>query len=211
MAAKKLDFEVHCGPTLPTMVMGDSYRLRQILTHLLENALQFTKRGSVQMSAVLIEQNDETMHLRFAVEDTGIGIKPEDRAALFSLFSKLPTVAEVSTDFARSSRTGRGAGVGLAISQQLIELMGGEIKVESEYGRGSRFEASLALEKTLSMSSASLFDEGVALASPHPAQVALAPPSPCPADPPAATPTKGLHVLVVEDNELNSWVVCQLV
>ena len=87
MAAKKLAFELIKGATLPTMVMGDRHRLQQILTHLLENGLQFTKRGCVTMSTVLIDQDDATMHIRFAVEDTGIGIKPENKATLFSLFS----------------------------------------------------------------------------------------------------------------------------
>ena len=150
------------------MVMGDRHRLQQILTHLLENGLQFTKRGCVKMSAELIDQDDATMHLRFSVEDTGIGIKPENKATLFSLFSKLPPGDEAARRQSDFARKGRGAGVGLAISQQLIELMGGEIKCESEYGRGSRFEASIALEKTPSM--ASIDDLP---ASPHPARVAL--------------------------------------
>ena len=216
MAAKKLAFELTKGATLPTMVMGDRHRLQQILSHLLENGLQFTKRGCVTMSAVLIDQDAATMHIRFSVEDTGIGIKPENKATLFSLFSKLPPGDEAARRQSDFARKGRGAGVGLAISQQLIELMGGEIKCESEYGRGSRFEASIALEKTPSM--ASIDDLP---ASPHPARVALhAPregkPKAAPAaaaaevSPEAGGKAKSLHVLVVEDNELNSWVVCNM-
>ena len=216
MAAKKLAFELIKGATLPTMVMGDRHRLQQILTHLLENGLQFTKRGCVTMSTVLIDQDDATMHVRFAVEDTGIGIKPENKATLFSLFSKLPPGDEAAGRQSNFARKGRGAGVGLAISQQLIELMGGEIKCESEYGRGSRFEVSIALEKTPSM--ASIDDLP---ASPHPARVALhAPREGKPKAAPGAAAAevsaeaggkaKSLHVLVVEDNELNSWVVCNM-
>ena len=72
------------GATLPTMVMGDRHRLQQILSHLLENGLQFTKRGRVAMSAVTIDQDDTTFYVRISVEDTGIGIKPENKARQLS-------------------------------------------------------------------------------------------------------------------------------
>jgi len=236
-------------------------------------------------------QEDDALHVTFSVEDTGIGIKPEGKAELFSLFKKLnrgggggggdssfgggaTNKGEVAAQGGGGDgpsdyrRQGRGAGVGLAICQQLIELMGGDIRCESEYGRGSRFDVTVGLEKTLSTSSVNDECASSSSSQSRAAAAAASPllnnahgkpmPPPPPRRPPAAAqqvaapssaaaaaaaggggtsggvgtggggagagagaggrrggggapdPLRSMDVLVVEDNELNSWVVCNM-
>ncbi|KAF2146762.1 uncharacterized protein K452DRAFT_282956 [Aplosporella prunicola CBS 121167] len=110
-------------------VMGDPGRLRQILTNLLTNSIKFTSEGRVSLSASIIKQDDDTVHVRFVVEDTGIGIEDEVRQKLFKPFSQ----ADSST-----ARRFGGTGLGLAISKNLVELMHGEIDLESKLGHGTK-------------------------------------------------------------------------
>ena len=111
---------------LPLMVYGDENRIRQILTNLLSNALKYTREGRITLSASL--ENDG--FLRFDIEDTGIGIREEDRQKLFKPFEQLDT---------RKNRNVVGTGLGLAISYNLCRIMGGDLWMEGEYGKGSRF------------------------------------------------------------------------
>jgi signal transduction histidine kinase/CheY-like chemotaxis protein/HPt (histidine-containing phosphotransfer) domain-containing protein len=115
-------------------VVGDSTRLRQVLLNLVSNGVKFTHSGYV---ALTIERVPETTHaLRFAVADTGIGIKPENLAVLFQRFAQ----ADSST-----TRRFGGSGLGLAISKQLVALMGGDIEVWSEFGQGATFSFTIEL------------------------------------------------------------------
>ncbi len=125
--AKGLELSL-LAQALPAVVSGDSLRLRQVLVNLLGNALKFTEQGSIQLRVSPEPQHPE--RLRFEVEDTGPGLAPEQRERIFSPF----TQADSSL-----TRTHGGAGLGLAISRRLVEAMGGELKVESEQGRGSIF------------------------------------------------------------------------
>jgi two-component system, sensor histidine kinase and response regulator len=122
---------------VPLAVRGDPGRLRQVLLNLLSNALKFTERGEVVVSALLVEEKDGRALLRFSVSDTGIGIAPELQGKLFHSFSQL--------DPSTTRRFG-GTGLGLAISKQLVEMMGGTISVESRLGEGSTFEFTVAFE-----------------------------------------------------------------
>lgn len=111
-------------------IVGDSLRLEQVLTNLVSNALKFTKTGYVNLKVSILELKPEFMNLRFTVKDTGIGISADVLERIFSPFSQ----ADTST-----TRSYGGTGLGLTISQKLVNLMGGAIKVESELGKGSTF------------------------------------------------------------------------
>ena len=110
--------------------MGDPLRLGQILTNLINNAVKFTEQGEIRVKAELLEQTGEKVKLRFSVRDTGIGMTPEQVGKLFRPF----TQADMST-----TRKHGGTGLGLTISLRLVELMGGQIRLESEPGVGSTF------------------------------------------------------------------------
>jgi PAS domain S-box-containing protein len=128
--AKGLPIHARVSPEIPALVRGDAHRLRQVLTNLCANAIKFTERGEVKLSAALQAQGNDAVTVRFAVADTGIGIRPEQAAALFAPFVQ----ADAST-----TRKYGGTGLGLAISKQLVEMMGGTIGVDSWEGEGSTF------------------------------------------------------------------------
>ena len=127
---KRLEICALVEDDVPPYVLGDPARLRQILLNLLSNAIKFTDTGEVILSAQLGEYIADTSRIRFEVRDTGIGIADETRARLFQSFSQ----ADSST-----TRRYGGTGLGLAISKRLVDLMGGEIGVDSAIGSGSAF------------------------------------------------------------------------
>lgn len=121
-----LDFDTNC----PRRVVGDAGRLRQIFMNLIGNASKFTEKGHITVKIVANETVDQSTNISFSIADTGIGIAAENHAKLFNSF----TQADAST-----TRKYGGTGLGLSICQQLINLMGGQIQIESEIGEGSRF------------------------------------------------------------------------
>jgi signal transduction histidine kinase/DNA-binding response OmpR family regulator len=127
---KGLDLIFDYEPGCPRQVVADAGRVRQILTNLVGNAVKFTIKGHVRIKISCIKKNSGSAMLRFAVEDTGIGISPENQANLFQSF----TQADGST-----TRKFGGTGLGLTISKQLVDLMGGEIGFNSIEGEGSTF------------------------------------------------------------------------
>ncbi len=135
---KGLDFKIEMDKDLPDGLFGDELRIRQIMTNLLGNAVKYTKRGSVLLyvgkEAGDVIENGDTIHLVISVKDTGIGIKKEDIDKLFQKFERV--------DLQQNS-TVEGSGLGLAITKSLLELMNGTIKVESVYGNGSTFTATI--------------------------------------------------------------------
>ena len=127
---KGIEFLAHVSPGIPQFLRGDPLRLGQILTNLINNAIKFTEQGEVGVTAELVERTGEKCQLRFAVRDTGVGITKEQAARLFQPFVQ----ADMST-----TREHGGTGLGLTISRRLVELMGGQIQLNSEPGVGSTF------------------------------------------------------------------------
>jgi signal transduction histidine kinase len=133
---KALDFRFDIAPEVPTLVLGDGLRLRQVLSNLLSNALKFTAAGSIKLSADATLLSDRQASIAISVRDTGIGIPLDQQAKLFSSF----TQGDSST-----TRQFGGTGLGLAISKQLLQLMGGSIRLQSSPGRGTEFSFDLPL------------------------------------------------------------------
>jgi signal transduction histidine kinase/DNA-binding response OmpR family regulator/HPt (histidine-containing phosphotransfer) domain-containing protein len=127
---KELEFLCAAAPDVPTHLVGDPGRLRQVLTNLAGNAIKFTHAGEVAVRVSVVEVTDHDALLRFAVRDTGIGIAPDKIDTLFEKFTQVD---------ASTTRRYGGTGLGLAISRHLAELMGGEAGVTSEAGHGSEF------------------------------------------------------------------------
>ncbi len=124
--SKEIDFVHEIDPAVPEFIYGDGYRIEQVLNNLIINAVKFTPKGTIKMG--LKPGND--YNLEFFVEDTGIGISPENMKMIFERFR------QVDSD---SRRSFGGTGLGLAISKMIVELMGGDVYVRSEPGRGSKF------------------------------------------------------------------------
>ena len=127
---KGLDLIYWIDPNVPPYIVGDVLRLRQILINLVNNAIKFTDRGEVFVSATLSWKLGEQLALKFSVKDTGIGISADKLDRLFKAFSQVDS---------STTRKYGGTGLGLAISHRLTELMGGNIWAESEPGKGSTF------------------------------------------------------------------------
>ena len=183
---KELELALLVDTDVPRQLLGDAGRLRQILTNLVSNSIKFTSSGEVVIHVSVNEgsseskiQNEETVELRFAVTDTGIGILPEDKKKLFQAFSQVD---------ASTTRRYGGTGLGLAICKQLVEIMGGEIGVESDPGVGSTFWFTTTFSKVTADSTK----------EPEPVS------SNMPRSPEVLT---GKRVLVVDDRPINRQIV----
>ncbi len=129
-AEKHLEFLLHIAPNVPPCLHGDPMRLGQVLTNLCSNSVKFTESGEVVVTVTQIQTGEGRVTLKFSVRDTGIGMSPDQTRLLFQPFSQVDS---------SSTRKFTGTGLGLAISKHLVSLMGGELWVESELGRGSEF------------------------------------------------------------------------
>ncbi|MEI7450564.1 MAG: response regulator [Desulfomonile sp.] len=127
---KELEFLMDTPQDVPLALVGDPLRLGQVLINLCNNAVKFTEQGEIVISTKLLEKQDEWVMLQFSVRDTGVGLTQEQKGKLFQAFSQ----ADMST-----TRKYGGTGLGLTISKRLVNMMGGEIWVESEAGKGSEF------------------------------------------------------------------------
>ncbi|MDR0331149.1 MAG: transporter substrate-binding domain-containing protein [Chitinispirillales bacterium] len=126
---KPIIFDLYISDDMPRTLYGDDLRVKQIFNNLLSNAFKYTKEGSVTLS-VDSRREDDTVWLSFYISDTGIGIRKEDMVKLFTDYNQVDT---------RANREIEGTGLGLSITKKFIELMDGEISVESEYGIGTTF------------------------------------------------------------------------
>ena len=124
-----LEFVTNVSPELPSVLYGDPVRMMQIITNILSNAVKYTSRGTVTFIADK-EYVNGVFYLRITVRDTGIGIKPEDIGEIFSSYNRVDE---------KENRHIEGTGLGLSITKKLVDAMEGDIKVESEYGKGSEF------------------------------------------------------------------------
>jgi PAS domain S-box-containing protein len=183
IATKPVELVIQASPDLPQWVLGDALRLKQVLINLCGNAVKFTEQGQVTLSIELIDRYPDRVMLKFAVQDNGIGIAPENQAKIFSGF----TQAEAYT-----TRRFGGTGLGLAISQRLIELMGGQLELQSALGRGSRFYFTLTLPLVEDATPAAL------------------PVTPAVDTPAHMASLEGMRILVAEDNFVNQQIANEL-
>lgn len=133
---KNLEFLLAVDDTVPSSLVGDSLRLGQVLINLVNNAIKFTEAGEVLVKVACVDRTDVSVRLRFCVQDTGIGLSPEQQANLFQPFSQ--------SDGSITRRYG-GTGLGLSICSRLVGLMGGVLEVDSQPGEGSRFHFTVEL------------------------------------------------------------------
>lgn len=173
---KGVTFKVKVDASLKRSVLADPTRLNQVLTNLLSNALKFTSKGTVKLEVKVTSVKSDHNSIEFSVSDTGIGISEDKREQIFEQFEQ----ADVKT-----TRKYGGTGLGLTISQKLVGLMGGELKVQSRYNKGSRFYFEVALPFHISQKKA------------------------CIAAPEMIIDEKklnGIKVLIAEDNPINMMI-----
>ena len=127
---KGLKFIVDADPELPTILFGDEIRIKQVITNILTNAVKYTEKGSVKLTVGYDKKSDDIIALKFSIKDTGIGIKEEDIKKLFSAFERIEE---------KRNRNIEGTGLGMNITQRLLNLMKSKLNVDSIYGEGSNF------------------------------------------------------------------------
>jgi len=182
---KGVEFICAAAPDVPDRLRGDPIRLRQILVNLAGNAVKFTAQGEIEVivnratdSAVGHRQPANVVRLHFAVKDSGIGIAAEKQGLLFNKFSQVDT---------STTRRFGGTGLGLAIARQLTEMMGGQIGVESEEGRGTTFWFTIGFERATEEEKGGIDFVTDSVTAP--------------------TDIHGARILVVDDNETNRQVL----
>lgn len=177
--AKKVELITKYDPLLNrAIVNSDKIKLNQVITNLLSNALKFTHSGSVELRVKIEKFSSETVTVQFEVEDTGIGIPQDKIQDIFEAFTQVHN--------ADLKRAYGGSGLGLTITEKLVQMFGGKMQVESQLGKGSRFFFSISFPLTASLNN-------------------------LPGDfTPAEKPIdiRGIRVLVVEDNEINASILC---
>jgi CheY-like chemotaxis protein len=171
---KDLELAVFIDPEIPSNVIGDPGRLRQILTNLVGNALKFTHEGEIVVQVNINDLKPDSLDLQFSVRDTGIGIPKDKQDLIFKEF----TQADGST-----TRKYGGTGLGLSISRKLAHMMGGHLWVESEEGKGSTFFFNVVLKPGKSRRKAKILD---------------------------IEELQNLHILIVDDNKTNRFILNQI-
>ncbi len=178
--AKGLQLKLMLDEDIPETIIGDPMRIGQIFSNLIGNAIKFTEKGKVSVSATLISKENLLARLRFEISDTGIGIAKENQQFIFESFSQANS---------NIARTFGGTGLGLAISKHLLHLFGSEIELESELGQGSKF----SFEIILPVCQDAAYKQVQQQLEKNIEDVSL----------------KGLKVLLAEDNKVNVLVMSQ--
>lgn len=198
---KPINFKYHIAEDIPYELLGDKTHVKQILNNLLSNAIKYTNEGEVNFNVNCINQNNEC-NLVITVQDTGIGIKADKVDKLFTKFERL--------DVERNT-TVEGTGLGLAITKKLVEMMGGKINVQSQYGKGSMFIVTLP-QKISKMTGPDVQDVGgfertMTMPKVDPNQVPPTQPTISPPPKVEGIPTVGAYgakkILLADDNKLN--------
>lgn len=188
---KGVDYETLLAGDMPVQLVGDSLRLNQILSNLLSNAMKFTPAGgSIKLRVSRTSEDDDNVHIRFEVIDTGCGISEENYGKIFESFE------QENIDVAHKYG---GTGLGLAIVKNFIELMGGNVSVESALGSGSTFTVDLPFGKVKEKGETARFSDFGQLSDPVDGYSAV------------DYDFKGKHILLVEDNELNREIAMELI
>ncbi len=184
---KGLYLHIHVDEKLPAMYRGDSLRLRQIINNIMSNAIKYTREGGINFS-VTGHQEEDSEVLRFEIEDTGVGIREEDLHRLFEAFERIDE---------KSNRNIEGTGLGMAITANLLHMMGSSLQVKSVYGRGSVFYFDLR-QRVKDWTPIGFFQEREkkkAYGKKEGHYTFLAP---------------HVHILLVDDNAMNRKVFCKL-
>lgn len=176
---KDLGFKLNIEPEVPKFIIGDKLRLNQILYNLVGNAVKFTDTGFVKVTVKKLQEKLETVHLRFEVEDSGIGIPKDKLEAIFETFTRIR----------QKERLYEGTGLGLSIAKNLVTQQGGRIDVESEFGKGSLFYFDLVFRKGQMSnigepSTPSVYNSEI-------------------------NPDLAINLLLVEDHKMNQLVACK--
>ena len=191
---KRIGIGYHFDRQVPSLIQGDPTRLRQILFNLVSNAVKFTESGSVQIRVDAAPATNQRMVLIFSVEDTGIGMSPEQIATIFEPFQQ----AELST-----ARRFGGSGLGLAICQKLVEAMQGQIEVKSQPGIGTTFRVEIMVDNAQENTvTPAITAPIVASALPIQAQS-----TPAPLGNPHPETARPLNILLAEDNQTTLLLV----
>ncbi len=180
---RKLYFDLDIDESLPKRLYGDCVKIKQIVLNLLTNAVKYTDEGGFTLSIRVTERNDAGVSLLISVKDTGIGVKPEDLERLFSAYERLDEVKNSNI---------QGTGLGLDISRQFAELMGGRLWCESVYGEGSEFLLSVR-QKIVDSAGIGVFLEESAETGKHGYKPSFVAPD--------------ADILVVDDNPMNLSVI----
>jgi CheY-like chemotaxis protein len=185
---KGLKLEVKVDEKTPFLLFGDEIRIRQCALNLLTNAVKYTRKGRVGLKVTGENMTEDGIDLRIEVSDTGIGIKDEDKEKLFNVFTRVDEERNASIE---------GTGLGLNITKQLAEMMGGDVTVESEYGKGSTFTAEL-VQQIVDVTPIGDYTERLKESMDSKAEF----------EPTLLAPNA--KILVVDDNEMNIMVISEL-
>lgn len=186
IGSKPISMKYDIDPDLPLVLFGDAIRIRQVIINLVNNAIKFTDSGFVKLSMQVQSRSQDGVGIRFSVTDSGQGIKKEDLEKLFDAFTQVDI---------KKNRGKEGTGLGLAICKQLVELMGGALQVQSEYGKGSNFYFTL-WQKSLSKETVGSMEDGHTSRKRYTTDLTFTAPE--------------AKVLLVDDNELNREVAAAL-
>ena len=179
LGEKPIEFRCVFDPSIPPYLYGDKVRVKQVILNILTNAIKYTKQGFIEFKVSSI-QKDGVCRLIISVEDSGIGIKPESINKLFTKFERLDI---------EKNNTIEGTGLGLAITKKLLELMGGQIVVQSVYGKGSKF--TIALDQKIVTNPITVVETKTVVAT-------------------SKLDLTGKKILVVDDNMINLKVASRL-